>query len=142
MRINKISDEVSNMNNDYFINIKIDNFINDSNNKGSFIKKIFSKEKLNQTSKDFLDNKLHDFNVFKENAFVTKLDECLFLLKFRNKLSVEEIIENYKIYISKKLVQNIDFSFLENYTSNYTNNMREAFHCMDVKREQSVEFIA
>lgn len=135
--------DISKLNNNYLKNIKIDNFINNSSNSVSLLKKIFSKkEELKDISKDFLNNEMHDFNVFYDKPFSNELEECLFLLKFRDNLNDEEIVENYKIYISKKLVRDIDFSFMESYTINYEQNMKETFECMDKKRDESIEFIA
>jgi len=143
-KFNKVKEEVKSSNNNYVKNILINNLIKENTKIGmSFIKKIFSKNmELSEESKDFIDDKKHDFSVFDMMPYSNDLEKYLFLLKYRDKLSLDEIVENYKIYMSKILVQDIDFSFIESYTNNYKEGMNEVFSCMDKKREESIEFIA
>lgn len=143
LNIEEFYNKVNSLSNNYLKNIMISNFLKKDKSRVSFFKRIFCKnEELSELSKEFFDSNKHDFSVFNLKLFDDYLEKAIFTLKFIHNLDDEEIINNYKIYLSQLLYRDIDVSFMEEYTSNYENNMKEVFACMDSKKDESIEFIA
>ena len=143
LKINEVYKEVNECKNNYVKNNKVNEFVNDVSASNNFFKKIFNKNiELEEYCKDFLDESKHDFTVFSNVPFKGNDQKDLFVLKFEYNLSNEDILNNYIIYISKKVYKDIDLVFATHYTSSYDELMKEAFENMDSKREDSIEFIA
>lgn len=143
LKINDVYKEVSECNNNYVKNNIVNEFVYGVKASNNLFKKIFNKNiELEETCKDFLDESKHDFSVFSKTPFVDEMQKDLFVLKFDFELTNEDILNNYIIYISKKLYKDIDLVFATHYTSTYDEAMKEAFENMDTKREDSIEFIA
>ncbi len=141
--LNNLLKKISLTNNNYEKNVILEEFIKDVNVKKSLLKKIFNKnQEYSESLRDFFDSSQHNFSLFNKKTFRNRVEEFLFNLKFVNGLSNEEILENYVICISKSMYQTIDFDFIKNYTSNYNEKMSEAFKEMDLKIEDSIEFIS
>lgn len=142
-KVNDFYKEVVSLDNNYLKNVSVNNFINKKNDKNAFFKKMFFKnEELNEVSKDFFACDKHDFSCFDSKCYEGYLQKAIFVLKFKYGLSNEDIVNNYKVFISKIMFKEIDVSFMEDYTSTYDQNMRDVFVSMDLKKNESIEFIA
>jgi len=145
-RIYKLYDlknELLNTKNNYVINIKINNLINNANQNINFLKKLFlRKQKLTTLSEEFLNKSLHKFSIFKDKIYKTNYEKELISLKLVNNLSDSEIIEEYKSYISKIAYKEIDHTFLQEYTKKFDIEKQLTFDYMDSKIEDSIEFMA
>lgn len=143
ININNIYDKVNKENNNYLKNLMVDKFINLKEEKKNLFKAFLGKNvSLNDSCIDFLDLNKHNFEVFKNEVYSNDVDKLLFDLKFVDGMSNDHIISNYLICVGKTMYKEIDFDFLDNYTSSYSSLMDEAFKCMDSKIEESIEFIA
>lgn len=141
--LDNVLKKINSLDNNYEKNVVLEEFIKDAKIKKSLLKKIFNKkEEYSECLRDFLNDTMHDFSVFNKVAFRNKIEEILFDLKFVRGLSNEDIFDNYLIYISKSMYQSIDFDFAKNYTSTYDEKIFEAFKDMELKMEDSIEFIS
>lgn len=141
-KLYELETKLKNTNNNYVINTKINNLINKKTDKVSFFKKLFyKKQDLNELSNDFLNSSLHNFSIFNNKQYKDNYSKALLSLKFVNKVCDEQIITEYKKYVATLASNEIDHTFLMEYTTNYKDNKKITFDHMDSKTEDSIEFI-
>lgn len=140
--LHELEVKLKEISNNYVINTEINNLIYNTNLKISFLKKLFLKnQKLTPLSIDFIKKSGHNFSVFNGKIYDSPYSQALITLKVINNLNDEQIAEEYKSYVARLADHEIDYSFINEYTSTYDENKRKTFLHMEEKTQDSIEFI-